>query len=120
MATCTNNFVITKGVDNTFVFTIKADGSTLPITIEATDTFNAELKLLSDGSVAISKELEVIDSLSGKTSLLLTESEVNELQSEKGSKVDRYYVRPMYKLVIACSTQTNGDFIAKVDEVYVD
>ena len=34
-------FTITKGVDNTFVFTIKADGSTLPMVMTAGDTFTA-------------------------------------------------------------------------------
>jgi len=120
MATCTNNFVITKGVDNTFVFTIKADGSTLPITIDSTDTFSAQLKLLSDSSVALTKTLTTIDALSGKVSLVITDLEADVLVSEKGSEVDRYYLKPKYKLIIDCATVANGNFIAKVDEVYVD
>lgn len=114
-------FVVTKGLDNVFEFTIKAQGSTLPLEIvEPDDTFNADLVSLSDGSTAVSKALVVTSAASGKVSLTITSVEANTLTSEKGSKTDRYYLRPTYKLVIDCSTTNNGDFIAKVPEVYVD
>lgn len=114
-------FTITKGLDNTFVFTIKADGSTLPMTIvEGTDTFTASLKTLSDGSTALSKSLTVTDAANGKVTLTITSAETSSLVSDKGTKADRYYLRPVYKLVIDCNTVNNGDFIAKVPEVYVD
>lgn len=113
-------FTITKGLDNTFVFTIKADGSTLPMEIEGTDTFEAQLVKLSDGTTALSKPLAVTDALSGKASLTITSAETSSLVSDKGTKTDRYYLRPTYKLVIDCATVNNGDFIAKVPEVYVD
>lgn len=119
---CTNTkFTITKGLDNTFVFTIKAQGSTLPMEITTgTDTFTANLISLEDGSIAVSKSLTVIDALNGKVSLVITQTESDTLTSHKGSKTDRYYLRPVYKLVIDCSTVNNGDFIAKVPEIYVD
>lgn len=113
-------FTITKGLDNTFVFTIKADGSTLPMTIEAGDTFNAQLVNLSTGVADVTKALTVTDGPSGKVSLVITSTETSTLESDKGSKTDRYYLRPVYKLIIDCSTTNNGDFIAKVPEVYVD
>lgn len=114
-------FVISKGVDNTFVFTIKQNNSTLPMQIEVGDTFYADLVSLETGIAIIeNKPLTVIDALNGKVELALTEAEVAPLVSERGSKVDRYYLRPTYKLVLNCSTANNGDFIAKVSEVYVD
>jgi hypothetical protein len=114
-------FTITKGLDNTFVFTIKADGSTLPIFIDPSDSFTASLVLLSDrSSVALSKPLVIKDANSGQVALTITAAETASLISEMGSKTDRYYLRPVYKLVIDCSTLQNGDFIAKVPEVYVD
>jgi hypothetical protein len=114
-------FTITKGLDNTFIFTIKADGTTLPMTIdEGNDTFQAQLILLSDGSVAIQKPLSIADALGGKVLLTLSAAEVANLTSDKGSKTDRYYLRPVYKLLLECSTTNNGDFLAKVPEVYVD
>lgn len=118
-------FTITKGVDNTFVFTIKADGSTLPMVIDGTDTFTASLYPLepeNSSPVIEDKALTVTNALSGKVSLVFTEAEIStaDLVSDRGSKTDRYYSRPTYKLVISCVTVNNGEFIAKVPEVYVD
>ena len=120
MSCNSNRFVITKGYDNTFEFTIKANGSTLPMEIDVSDSFTAELVLLEDSSVALSKSLTIVDALSGRVQLVITEAESNGLSTEKGTKVDRYYVKPMYKLVIECNTLNNGNFLAKVNEVYVD
>lgn len=119
-ATSFTRFTITKGVDNTFIFTIKADGSTLPMEIVVGDTFTAYLKSLEDGTIALTKALTVTDALSGKVTLEITEAEAALLISDRGAKEDRYYLRPNYKLVIECSTTNNGDFIAKVDNIYVD
>lgn len=114
-------FTITKGIDNTFVFTIKADGSTLPMVMTSSDTFTANLVLLSTGSTALIKALvKDADLVTGKATLTITAAETASLVGERGSKVDRYYLRPTYKLVIECSTANNGDFIARVPEVYVD
>lgn len=115
-----NKFTITKGVDNTFIFTIKATGTTLPLDIDVSDTFDARILNLEDGSLVFSKALTVTDALSGKVSLTITSEEATILSSDRGSKTDRYYLRPTYKLIIDCSTLNNGDFIAKVPEVYVD
>ena len=117
----TDKFVITKGLDNTFVFTIKADGTTLPMEIVSGDRFAAKLQLLEDGSTAITKLLTPVGDLrNGKVELFLTVDDVKDLVSEKGGKADRYYLKPMYKLVLDCDTTNNGKFIAKVAEVYVD
>lgn len=116
-------FVISKGVDNKFIFTIKQDNSTLPLNIVSEDTFVADLVNLETGTThagANNKPLVVESAPNGKVSLNMTASETATLVSDKGSKTDRYYLRPTYKLVIKCSTVNNGDFIAKVPEVYVD
>lgn len=116
-------FVISKGVDNKFIFTIKQDNSTLPLNIVPEDTFVADLVNLETGTThagADNKPLVVESAPNGKVSLSMTASETSTLVTDKGSKTDRYYLRPTYKLVIKCSTANNGDFIAKVPEVYVD
>jgi hypothetical protein len=114
-------FTITKNLDNTFVFTIKADGSTLPMEItEGTDTFSALLISLETGVTALTKSLTVENALSGQVALVITAAETTALVEEKGSKTDRYYLRPVYRLVIDCTTVNNGAFLAKVPEVYVD
>lgn len=116
-------FTITKGSDNVFIFTIKQDNSTLPLTIEIGDTFKASLVLL-DGDVPYIpitlKDLVVEDALNGKVSLTIPLADTASLVKETGAKVDRYYLRPTYKLTINCVTVNNGKFIAKVDEVFID
>ena len=114
-------FTITRGFDNTFIFTIKADGSTLPMVMTAGDTFTAILTELETETVVLTKSLDKdVDLSSGKVSLVITIAETAALASDKGSKADRYYLRPTHKMVIDASTTNNGDFIARVPEVYVD
>ena len=117
-------FTITKDLDNTFVFTIKADGSTLPMVIEAADTFTASLVNLETDSVVDSwtkgAGIEVTNAGGGQITLTILSAETTPLVKERGSKADRYYVRPTHQLVIDCTTTNNGKFIAKVPEIYVD
>ena len=113
-------FTITKGLDNTFVFTIKADGSTLPMEIVGTDTFTALLIDLETDTTVLTKSLTIENALGGKVGLLITVADTASLVIDKGSKTDRFYLRPSYRLVINCVTTNNGSFLAKVPEVYVD
>lgn len=113
-------FTINKGFDNTFVFTIKADGSTLPMVLTVSDTFTARLMRLGTNDIALTKALVLGDLNSGKVTLTIASAESAALVSEKGSKADRYYLRPTYKLLIDCVTANNGDFTARVPEIYVD
>lgn len=124
MSCDTPKFNITKGLDNTFIFTIKADGSTLPMEIVGTDTFVADLVPLdpadtTTGLSGIPLSLPT-NLLSGKVTLTIGTADTTALVSDKGTKTDRYYTRPTYKLVIDCTTTNNGNFIAKVPEIYVD
>ena len=113
-------FVITKGLSNEFVFTIKQDGSTLPITINPSDTFTAVIKLLSTGAVAASIPLTVESAPNGKVKLVISSTVTNSLISSRGAEEDRYYPRPTYSLVLDCKTVANGPFLAKVPYVYVE
>ena len=114
-----DRFIITKGVENTFVFTIKANGSTLPLVIENTDTFSFKLIKLSDDSVDLEGVFTVTNAINGQITLVISEANSETLKSDKGSKPDRYYLRPTYRLMLLCNTANNGNFIAKVHEVYV-
>lgn len=128
MATCLDNkFVITRGVDNNFVFTIKQDGTTLPMELKSTDTFTVSLVLLGTGQTGQTDQTVLtkvatkdVNLLSGRIHIVVTKAETDALVVDKGTKVDRYYLRPSYKLVIECVTVNNGNFIAKIPEVYVD
>lgn len=116
-------FVITKGSDNTFTFRIKQDNSTLPLIIEPSDTFSASLATIGvgDGYAAITdKPLTIVDVNNGEIALNIPAADTLDLVTDIGGKVDRYYSRATYKLTLNCSTVNNGDFIAKVPEVYVD
>lgn len=115
-----DKFTIAKGVENTFVFTVKKNATTLPITIAPSDSFTAHIKLLSDRTTVLSKALTVVDAPSGRVELKLTSAETGALTSKRGEEVDRYYSKPVYMLLIECSTVDNGDFLAKVPFVYVD
>lgn len=122
MATCLDNkFVITRGVDNNFVLTIKQDGTTLPMELTSTDEFTVSLVLLGTDQTVLTKEAtKDANLLSGRIHIVVTKAETDALVVDKGTKVDRYYLRPSYKLVIECATVNNGNFIAKIPEVYVD
>jgi len=122
-------FTISKGSDNTFTFTIKQNNSTLPLTIVPSDTFSAKLILLSDNSTSYTYTITTpiagvgngtSDAANGKITLTIPLADANVLVRDIGSKTDRYYLRPTYKLILDCVTQNNGNFIAKVAEVYVD
>lgn len=121
MSLCgSNKFQINRNTTNTFVFTIKANGTTLPIVIDPSDTFEALLCSLSDGSVALAKAMTVSDAPSGKVMLELSAAEVAGLVSSRGAPEDRYYVKPNYSLVLNCNTVANGQFTARVEYVYVN
>jgi len=118
-----DKFVLTKGLDNDFVLTIKQTGTTLPMEIdEVNDTFAAKLINLETEATVLTTEIviTVSDALGGKINLQFTQADIDALDAERGEKVDRYYLKPTYKLLLDCSTTNNGDFIAKIPLVYVE
>lgn len=121
MAVCSlTRFTITRGVDNEFFFTVKANNSLLPMVIGPSDTFQVKLVRLDDNTTAdINRPLEVVDAINGKLRFLVTEAESMSLLSERGQKEDRYYLKPVYKLLLEATTVSNGSFIAQLGKVYV-
>lgn len=126
---CTNDkFVINKGMNNEFIITIKQNDSTLPMVIVNTDTFNCKIYLLETNvevaEVSLipneSGSIEVYDTNNGQIIVKLSELLVDTLITERGEKPDRYYLRPTYRLAIGCSTLNNGNFVAKINNVYVE
>jgi hypothetical protein len=116
-------FTITKGLENTFVFTIKANGSTLPMVIDPSDTFQATILPLDpsdENTPFLVKALVITNATNGQVTLTISAAETNLAVTDIGSKADRYYLRPVYRLLIDCDTVNNGKFIAKVSEIYVD
>lgn len=121
MASCsTDGVTITKGEDNSFAFTIKQDGTTLPMELTPTDTFTCKVVNNELSTTVLTKQLTLDASLlSGKVHLVITSAETDLLVSERGSKVDRYYLKPVYEIRLICNTTNNGDFIASIKNVYV-
>lgn len=129
MASKANNFTINKGVINEFILTIKQNDSILPMFIDSSDTFklmlfNLETDILettldstqstSDGSITIH------NAANGQIKVTMNEALVNRLKKERGSKVDRYYLKPTYRLSIDGNTLNNGRMVSKLDRVFVD
>lgn len=120
MSCASERFTIVKGLYNEYIFTIKQTGTTLPMEIDAGDTFIARLYKLEDGSELDILTVAVEDAANGKLNVSISAEDTAQLDDEKGDKADRYYSRPMYKLVIACDTLNNGKFLARLPLVYVE
>lgn len=115
-----DRFIITRGVDNTFVFTIKQNGSTLPIVIDSGDTFVGILRDLTTDAIVSTKNLTVESAENGRVRLEYLSTETNGMVRDRGGKEDRFYLRPVYSLTLVCNTLVNGEFLARVNSVYVD
>lgn len=128
MATDSNRFVINKGMNNEFIITIKQNDSTLPMVIAGTDTFTASLYKLDTKVKALSVnktstasgQITVYDAANGQIKITLSSTAVSALISERGDKVDKYYLKPTYRMAIDCNTTNNGSFVAKIASVYVE
>lgn len=125
-------FIIYKSLENVFTFTIKQNGSKSPLdlTNDADSDFVGKLIKIADNSVPVDVDIDIVrkgymaDGVTkyddGKIEMTISGAGVANLVSEKGTKADRYYLKPTYKLLIQCDTVGNGKFIARVDEVFVD
>jgi len=129
MSGCTTNkFVINKSLKNEYTLVIKQQGSMLPMEITANDSFIMRLyELGTDTLIATITEtpdangsISAPAGLTGKITITLNEALTITLKSEKGSKADRYYVKPMYRASIDCVTTNNGNFTAKIPLIYVE
>jgi hypothetical protein len=115
-----SRFVITRGVDNSFVFTIKANNSTLPIEIDPSDTFHGILRDLDTDTVILEQDLVVDSALNGRIRLDIEAADTTDMTSMKGGREDRWYLLPVYSLTLVCKTVVNGEFIARISMVYVN
>lgn len=115
----TSDFVLNKGLTNEFIITIKQQGSTDPMLIDVSDTFTTKLYFLGTNKEAAANIVTTVESaIGGKLKIVF--NDVDGLVSERGEKVDRYYLKPTYRLAIDCKTLNNGNFIAKLPNVYVE
>ena len=123
----TTKFVVTKGIANEYYITIKQDGSTLPMEIKPTDTFEVKIFRLADSNLiatigmtaGTNGQISVYDAKNGKLKIVMSDALVTSLVVERGDRADNYYSKPVYRLIVDATTVNNGDFIATVDKVYV-
>lgn len=128
MATDSNRFVINKGMSNEFIITIKQNDSTLPMIIESTDTFTVNFYKLDTQEITLTVgmtatsggQVTVYDDANGQILVSLHKDAVAGMTSERGDKVDKYYLKSTYRMAIDCSTVNNGNFVAKIASVYVE
>ena len=125
MTTDSNRFVINKGMNNEFIITIKQNDSTLPMIIESTDTFTVNFYNLETQKIEVSAstadgKVTVYDDANGQILVSLHKDAVAGMTSERGDKVDKYYLKSTYRMAIDCSTVNNGNFVAKIASVYVE
>ena len=115
----TDKFIINKGMANDFILKIKQNGSTLPMNIEASDTFVYKLFRLGTDVKVLEGNATIYAASNGQIKIEFTDALVDTLEWEIGPKEDRYYLKPTYRLAIDCNTVNNGVFIAKIPLVYV-
>ena len=128
MGVLSNKFVINKGLVNEFIITIKQNNETLPMVIDPSDVFEVILYKLSDDSEVgivslvenVNGVVEVYDAPNGQILVKLYDALCDTLVKDKGTKADRYYLKPTYRLSIEATTVNNGNFVAKLREVYVE
>ena len=115
-----NKFVINKGIDNEFTFTIKKNGSIEAININVADTFVFKLKEGKTGNIVYTVAAVVADAINGKIMVSIPTDIANGLAVDIGDRCDYYKRKVTYRASIECSTVDNGKFVAKLDKVYVE
>ena len=129
MATAVKNFTINKGLKNEFIMTIKQNDSLLPMVIEYSDTF--KLTMFNRDTEAVEAVLDmdnakadgyisIHNDANGQIKIVMNPALTNKLEKERGPKEDRYYLKPTYRIAIECDTLNNGNFVAKLENVYID
>lgn len=119
MATVTD-FTVIKGKALEFSVLVKENGTTLPLTLDPTDTFTFSLvdkrtsvKYITD------KPMTIIDALNGEVSGIISAEESATLPVKKAAAEDYYIPRPNLRLVVKGDTVAQGEMTAFIEDVYV-
>lgn len=121
-----NNFTINKDIQNEFIFTIKQNDSLTPMIIDLSDTFSFKIydldtdELFKEVNMTSSQDgiITVFDAANGQVKVVLNSDPL--FRKERGSKEDKYYLKPTYRILIEGTTVNNGLISAKVPFVYVE
>ena len=121
-----NNFTINKDIQNEFIFTIKQNDSLTPMIIDLSDTFSFKIydldtdELFKEVNMTSSQDgiITIFDAANGQIKVVLNSDPL--FRKERGSKEDKYYLKPTYRILIEGTTANNGLISAKVPFVYVE
>lgn len=121
-----NNFTINKDIQNEFIFTIKQNDSLTPMIIDLSDTFSFKIydldtdELFKEVNMTSSQDgiITIFDAANGQIKVVLNSDPL--FRKERGSKEDKYYLKPTYRILIEGTTVNNGLISAKVPFVYVE
>ena len=108
----TININITASIANSYndtfkLYLIDLETEQIESTIDMDDT-------KSDGYISVHS------AVNGQIKIVMNPSLTSRLKKERGPKEDRYYLRPTYRIAIECDTLNNGNFVAKLENVYID
>ena len=129
MATAVKNFTINRGLKNEFILTIKQNDSLLPMIIEYSDTFKLTMfnrdtevveAVLDMDDAKVDGYIAIHNDANGQIKIVMNPTLTSTLEKERGPKEDRYYLKPTYRIAIECDTLNNGNFVAKLENVYID
>ena len=112
-------FVIHKGIDNEYMFTIKKNGSIEAIVIAPSDTFVFNLMRPKTSEVIYTTNAVVMDAINGRIKVVIPSAATTGLVMEVGDRCDYYNRKAVYRANIVCSTVDNGNFIAELEKIYV-
>lgn len=115
-----SKFIIRKGIDNEYFFTIKRNGSIEAIVIADTDTFVFNLVDLKTRTTVFTTNATVDDAVNGRVKVVIPNSATVDLVVEVGDRCDYYKRKATYSGDLICNTTDNGKFIAKLPKVYVE
>ena len=114
-------FVIVRGMDNTFTFHIKARGALDPLELTDNDTFLARVRDRHSSEELVEPiPLTIGDKWAGEITLTIDADTANILKRSTGSRADRSYLRAYVSIYIEASTAKQGDFVLRLEDVYVD
>jgi 5S rRNA maturation endonuclease (ribonuclease M5) len=123
-----NDFVINKGFDNEFLVTIKQNKTMLPMVIDDSDVFEFYLFKHED-NILIAKITSIEDANgsivftdkdNGEITIKIKKELADTLTGSKGTYADRYYLKPKHYGLIDAVTLNNGNFISRIEEIFVD
>ena len=129
-----SSFMIPRGKTYTFTITVLERNSFLPKDLADMDTVNTSFSLIKSsdlsavaGVITVARvtdskvnQLDPDTYLQGLLSVTIPDTVTATLAYERGTKVDGYYIKPMYEGIVTVKfTDTTSDIVAVVPSICV-